>query len=341
MQHLAWAAIHEVLDMLDLTTRQLGEVGALREELPQQLVRVLVGAALPGTLRMREVDLDARRLGEEPMLGHLLAPVVGQRAAHLLRQRAHLAGEGPADAGRVLRLQGHQQRGAGRALDEGPEGRSRPAPHEQVAFPMAGNRPIGHRRGTLLDADHVWQLPSPVVAPSVSVRPAALMALPQGAQELFAQRTPGQDVEIGVDRFMRDPHRGIVRIRRRQPSGNLLRRPALRQARIYVGPQPGVHHEHPLSAALTPQPDGHLLRRERSVLVPPIAQAHPSRAAQFPRDRARRASQPSGHRSDTGVCRQASADLLAFGNRQSRVPWHRAQLLSPEKTQDTRVALAT
>ena len=36
-----------------------GEVGPLRQILPQQAIGVLVGAALPRTVRVAEVDLDA------------------------------------------------------------------------------------------------------------------------------------------------------------------------------------------------------------------------------------------------------------------------------------------
>ena len=66
----------EVLDRLDLTPRELREVRTFGEELPEEAVGVLIGAPLPGTLRMREVDREARRLSEEPVLGQLLTAVV-------------------------------------------------------------------------------------------------------------------------------------------------------------------------------------------------------------------------------------------------------------------------
>ena len=47
------------------------QVGASREVLPQQEIRVFVGAALPGTLRITEVDLHIRRYREVLVLGHL------------------------------------------------------------------------------------------------------------------------------------------------------------------------------------------------------------------------------------------------------------------------------
>ena len=50
VQHLARPSIQEGLHMLDLTTRHAREVRALREELPDQAVGILVGPPLPRTV---------------------------------------------------------------------------------------------------------------------------------------------------------------------------------------------------------------------------------------------------------------------------------------------------
>ena len=63
------------------------EVGASREVLAEKPVRVFVAAALPGALRVAEVDMEA---GVDPklcVLGHLGALVPNQGAAQLLGQR--------------------------------------------------------------------------------------------------------------------------------------------------------------------------------------------------------------------------------------------------------------
>ena len=65
-----------------------GEVGALREVLAQQPVGVLVRAALPGAVRVAEVDLHAGVDGEPGVVGHLGALVPGQRSAQLRRGAA-------------------------------------------------------------------------------------------------------------------------------------------------------------------------------------------------------------------------------------------------------------
>jgi len=44
--------------LVEVGLRVAGQVGFLREVLSQQAVGVFVGAALPGTLRIAEVDVD-------------------------------------------------------------------------------------------------------------------------------------------------------------------------------------------------------------------------------------------------------------------------------------------
>ena len=327
--------------MLDLAARDRREVGPLWEELSEQAVGVLVRPTLPGALRMREVDLDPGRLGEEPMLGHLLAPVIGQRAAHLLRQGAHLAGEGAPDARGIFCLQRDEQRRPCRALNQGTPGRRRAPAHEQIALPMAGDRAVGHLGRARLDADHIGQLPPPLVRSARSTRPTPLVPLAQGGQQLPPQLPPRQDVQVRVDRLMRDAHRRIVRIRGCQPGGNLLRRPALGQARDHGGPQPPVDNEPPRASTPTSQPRRQPLRGQRPVVAPSIRQPAVPGAPQFPRDGAGRSAQLPGHRSQPDSRGQVTTDLLAFGSGQSRVPVHQAQLLSPGRSQDTGVALET
>src|SRR4051812_44360994 len=55
--------------------------------LAQQAVGVLVGAALPGGMRVGKVDTQARERGQLAMAGHLLALVVGQGESQRCRHR--------------------------------------------------------------------------------------------------------------------------------------------------------------------------------------------------------------------------------------------------------------
>jgi hypothetical protein len=47
-------------DLVELRLRKTRQVGASREALPQKQIGVFVGAALPGTLWIAEVDLHLR-----------------------------------------------------------------------------------------------------------------------------------------------------------------------------------------------------------------------------------------------------------------------------------------
>jgi hypothetical protein len=61
---LAWSVVELVGDGLDLFVVPSREVGAFREVLAQRAIGVVIGAALPGTLRVGEVDLNAGLDGE-------------------------------------------------------------------------------------------------------------------------------------------------------------------------------------------------------------------------------------------------------------------------------------
>ena len=57
-------------DGIKLDLSETGEVFSLGEILPEQAVGVLVDAALPRTVRVGQVDLDAGHLGEPFVLSH-------------------------------------------------------------------------------------------------------------------------------------------------------------------------------------------------------------------------------------------------------------------------------
>ena len=77
-------------------------IGPLGQVLAEQAVRVLVGAPLPRTLRITEVDLHVGGHGERGVLRQLEAAVPGERAAQGRRERPHLARHRRDDAGGVL-----------------------------------------------------------------------------------------------------------------------------------------------------------------------------------------------------------------------------------------------
>ena len=53
-------------------------VCALGQVLAQQAIRILIGATLPGAIRIGKEDLDREPLSQALMLGHLIASIIGQ-----------------------------------------------------------------------------------------------------------------------------------------------------------------------------------------------------------------------------------------------------------------------
>src|SRR5215204_2259017 len=166
---LAGAAVERGRDGVELGRRVLAEVGAFREVLAQQAVGVLVGAALPGALRVAEVDGQPGVDAQLRVLGHLGALVPGQRATKLFwkgrdRGRDRVAdGLGPVpgqrgtvmDPGMAMALhagQVQQHREAGAALDQRPDRRAA-QPEDEIAFPVTRHGPIGGFGRALADQE--------------------------------------------------------------------------------------------------------------------------------------------------------------------------------------------
>lgn len=75
---LAGAVVEGEGDDLELVDAPARQVRALRKVLPQQTVRVLVGAALSGAVRVGEVDLESGIDAELGVLDQFRAPVPRQ-----------------------------------------------------------------------------------------------------------------------------------------------------------------------------------------------------------------------------------------------------------------------
>src|SRR5206468_8350764 len=112
------------------------------------------------------------------------------------------------------------------SLHEGPERRGIGMADQQIPLPMPRHRAIGHLRRTFVDTDQVLDgaRREPDLAGPAKPGPAT-----QIAGELPLEGPAGQHIEIGVDGFVRDPHRWVVRIPLRQPTSNLFGGPALRE----------------------------------------------------------------------------------------------------------------
>src|SRR5919112_3950830 len=140
--------------------------------LAQQAVGVLVGAALPGGMRVGEVNAQARERGQFLVARHLLARVIGQGEAQRCRPRQQAGGEAIA---RRLGFGVHQldqdQLAAG-PLDQRADRGTIAGPLDQIAFPMSGHQASLYLRWPFVDAGHVADPAPPfaVLGPSAALR---------------------------------------------------------------------------------------------------------------------------------------------------------------------------
>ena len=77
----SWARIQPMGDGVQLALRIARQIGALRQILAHQAIRVFIGPAWPGAVRIGKEDLDGESLSQTFVLGHLFALIVGQRLA--------------------------------------------------------------------------------------------------------------------------------------------------------------------------------------------------------------------------------------------------------------------
>ena len=195
---------------------------------------------------------------------------------------------------------------------------------------MPRDRPSRDLGRALLDADDV--LDRPRDEPHL-VGPAKPVPLAQVPGELPFERAPREDVEIGVDGFVGDPHRWRCRIPLRQPARNLLGRPTSSEEGEDRPAQAGLDRQlpklaRPVGPALGPVVGWHRPIREEGGVM----------AGEFARQRTRSAVQcpPGGPEAIPGG--QHATQLLALHEAQVSISGH-VQLLDSWIDQDTSVAL--
>ncbi len=69
---------------VQISLRVYQQVGSLGEILIEQAIGALIGATLPRTLRIAEVNIDVGRQGKPPLSREFLAPVPSQGLIQLL-----------------------------------------------------------------------------------------------------------------------------------------------------------------------------------------------------------------------------------------------------------------
>ncbi len=204
-----------------------GEVRALRHVLAQQAVGVLVRAALPGTVRVAEVDLDARVDVNCAWADSSLPWSQVMRAQELSGRSAMAALHGLVDPLGVSAFgQVQQHHVPGGPLDQRSDRGAAVLADDEVALPVPGHRSVLASAGRSEIMTMSGILPRLLSGPA---RPALGPAAAQAPVQLPAQLASSLDEEGLVDRLVAHPHHRIVWELPAQAPGDLLGRPPLLQ----------------------------------------------------------------------------------------------------------------
>src|SRR5207249_541064 len=192
-------------DAVEIGLRVVRQLGALGEVLPQQAIRVLVRAALPGALWVAEVDLHVRGDAEGLMVRHLHAPIPGERAAKRLGQLGDLFADRRDNGRRLLALHLHQESEPGVALDQRRDVAVAGA-GEQIAFPVAGDGPVFDRSWPVSDRHRVDDLPALLPRRRGLLRTAHPSPAAEMRLQLLLEHSARLYEQAAVDGLVRDRH---------------------------------------------------------------------------------------------------------------------------------------
>ena len=220
-------------DGIQLLLTVYRQVSPLGQVLADQAVDVFVATALPGAVRVAEVNSDPCLLGDFSMPRHLPALVVGHALAHRQRHAVERCTEALHRRGRRCVVHLHQHQVATGALHQRAYRRGVGLTLDQVALPMPRHQPVFDLWRANMNADHLRDLAAPIHA--TRARPARRLALAQADDQLLAQLADRQGIDRVIDRLTTDV--GISEVgygHAAQLAGNLLGRQTLTQ---HVGHQ--------------------------------------------------------------------------------------------------------
>ena len=194
----------------------------LWEILPEQAVGVLVDAALPRTVRVGEVYLDAGQLGEPFGLSHFTPPIVGQGQTPLrvdAVEHGSKSNDCRSSSCMIHFCQCAEERASlNQRTNDGRIARSL----DQIALPMARHDATLDFRRVHMAADHVRNGAAPICTPSA--QSPTLASLAQAGDQLGTQLTARNGVERGVDGLVADLERRGVRLHSAQYARDLTGR---------------------------------------------------------------------------------------------------------------------
>ena len=234
VERRAGTPVEAVGDAIEVGLGMHREVGALGKVLTQQAVGVLAGTALPGAVRVAEIDLHAGLRSEFGVSGHLGAAVIGQALAHRFGDGVELggkAGQGRGGSGVVHLHQDHQ---VADALDEHAHRGLLERTLDEVALPVPGQDPVVDVGLAQVDAQRIAQA-SAVLAGRARPAPAARLA--KTGLQLAAQFPARMRVQRVVDRLVREPGAGVVGVHALECGRDLLGPPFPRQYRQHLHPE--------------------------------------------------------------------------------------------------------
>ena len=132
VKNLAWSVVEAIRDVADRLGGNDCEVGSLWEVLPDKAVGILVGAPLPGRVRIGEkkVGIESTR---DTLVMHELNAVVAGDGEHLVFDRQHRRADGFSHRGGGLCLDLVEQAIAGSSFDQ----------RENTSFTLAADDRIG------------------------------------------------------------------------------------------------------------------------------------------------------------------------------------------------------
>lgn len=224
-ERLAGPVVELLGDGVQVLLGEDAQVGALREALPQQAVRVLVGAALPWRVWVAEVDAHVQRHRYLAVQRHLRALVSRQRVSHKLGKPRHLPGDGLLHlAGAVAVGQVQQDDVPARPLHQRAYGALVRGARYEVASPVARHGAVLHLGRPL--GDHHHRLAEARLA-RVGGRPRPAGRVP--AARLLGDIALELPLRLDVDGLVyglgRCVHALIIGVFRREPMGDLLGAP--------------------------------------------------------------------------------------------------------------------
>ena len=200
-------------DGIQLLLAVYRQVSPLGQVLADQAVDVFVATALPGAVRVAEVNSDPCLLGDFSMPRHLPALVVGHALAHRQRHAVERCTEALHRRGRRCVVHLHQHQVATGALHQRAYRRGVGLTLDQVALPMPRHQPVFDLWRAHVNADHLRNLAAPIHA--ARARSARRLALAQADDQLLAQLADrqgidGEPAEFGKNRTLSHSRRFVI-----------------------------------------------------------------------------------------------------------------------------------